>query len=428
MKTFIKFLCGTVLSLLFLFAFTSCFNIAHYVSFYCEGAKVTSPVIVRDGGKVSVPNINMEREGHEFVGWFDENGRPFDFENTIIYSHIRIYAVYTVNRYSVTIDGKTNEYDYGTNVKLEFLPDTEEAVFDAYYDTQNRRYNYWIEVKEDVVLTSRFLNRISILLDADGGECNVSQIDAVDTKQIGELPIPSKEGYDFSCWLYNNKKFEDNSTINAQDDFTIKAYYVPKGSTYLYYPEGNGLALFSMKSTTNEVVIPDYIEGKPVVKLCSTLFNKIELSELVIPETVEVMEDDLLMNQANLHKLTLKSYDNTSLNRLFNEKYLSSKTDEDILNVYLNSIDKKCGNFFDINSGYDIYLTISGNNNCINEGALNKLKGIKKLILEEGVTTIDANAFRSCGLIDELYLPSSIKVIKTNAFWSDNILKIYIKI
>ena len=89
MKTFIKFLCGTVLSLLFLFAFTSCFNIAHYVSFYCEGAKVTSPVIVRDGGKVSVPNINMEREGHEFVGWFDENGRPFDFENTIIYSHIR---------------------------------------------------------------------------------------------------------------------------------------------------------------------------------------------------------------------------------------------------------------------------------------------------------------------------------------------------
>ena len=98
MKILLKFASGFILAFLVFFGLTSCYNLGHYVSFYYNGRKITSPVIVRDGDTVREPSINMEKEGYTFVGWVDEKGKPFDFDSTRIYSHTRVFAVYSINQ------------------------------------------------------------------------------------------------------------------------------------------------------------------------------------------------------------------------------------------------------------------------------------------------------------------------------------------
>ena len=63
MKILLKFASGFILAFLVFFGLTSCYNLGHYVSFYYNGRKITSPVIVRDGDTVREPSINMEKEG-----------------------------------------------------------------------------------------------------------------------------------------------------------------------------------------------------------------------------------------------------------------------------------------------------------------------------------------------------------------------------
>lgn len=425
MKILLKFASGFILAFLVFFGLTSCYNLGHYVSFYYNGRKITSPVIVRDGDTVREPSINMEKEGYTFIGWVDEKGKPFDFDSTRIYSHTRIFAVYSINQYSVTIDGKTTLYDYGTCVKLETLPDTEDGVFDAYYDELNRRYVASFDVKEDIVLTSHFLDKVRIFFDANGGEVEKDSIECVYSKTIDYLPVPTKEGYEFSCWLYNGKKIDIGSTLDRKDDLTLKAFYVPKGSKYKYYPVGEkGIALFDMIEKEDDVSLPDSIDNKPVIKLCSTLFRNVNLTKLYIPDTVEVIEDGLLSSQNYLREIKMKPLSNTSLKRIFNG-ITHNNNIKSTLDVSIYSNYKKCGSFFNIDSEYELSIIILSDNIEVSESAFEGIRGIKRVILEEGITSIGAYAFRNSN-IEELHVPSTLKTIELKAFEESDISKIYI--
>lgn len=99
------------------------------VSFDTDGGDDVDSQTVPYGGKASRPVPDPEKTGYTFVNWFDEDGIEWSF-NTTINENTVIYAHWTINQYTITIESQNNDvvvvnsnqvdgtYDYGTELEL----------------------------------------------------------------------------------------------------------------------------------------------------------------------------------------------------------------------------------------------------------------------------------------------------------------------
>ena len=80
-----------------------------------------------------------------------------------------------------------------------------------------------------VIINSTTPSPIRITFDSNGGDMDVSSKLVYTYETYGELPKPTKEGYVFKYWYYDNdetKGINSMSTVNNTNDFTLKAKYV----------------------------------------------------------------------------------------------------------------------------------------------------------------------------------------------------------
>ena len=206
------------------------------VKFDSKGGTKVNSQSVKSGEKVSEPT-NVTYEGFIFNGWYLNNTK-FDF-NTPITKSITLIAKWeedpNVTRYTVKFDS-----DGGSNVASQRVIENKQAVEpkkptkNGYkfveWDLDNKKYDFKTKVTKDITLKAKWEEDIqfTVTFNTDGG----SKIEAKKVKngeKVAKPANPTKNGYEFVEWLYENRTFNFSTPITK--DITLTARYQVKTVT-----------------------------------------------------------------------------------------------------------------------------------------------------------------------------------------------------
>ena len=67
--------------------------------------------------------------------------------------------------------------------------------------------------------------KINVVFDYDGGNVILEHKEVIYDDIYGELPRPTKEGYQFLGWIYNNEFITENTTVSINGEHVLKALW-----------------------------------------------------------------------------------------------------------------------------------------------------------------------------------------------------------
>ena len=228
------------------------------VAFNTDGGTMYYNIRANEGDTITLPT--PEKEGYEFIGWYDNAEASGDALPTTyaITTNITLYAKW--NAYKGTIKFESNG---GTTYNdLEFIaqkveiptPKKEGFVFGGWYKSENFAGNIvsgTILPKTDMTLYAKW-DAItgSVVFESNGG----TKYERIDTAgQKVSLPIPVKEDYVFAGW-YDNPNFTGNvyeGEILPEKTITLYARWA-SGFTLISFESNGGLQLQDLKLFDND--------------------------------------------------------------------------------------------------------------------------------------------------------------------------------
>lgn len=167
-----------------------------------------------------------QREGYDFLYWsYETNTYSEDDLLTMPAKNISLEAVWEVKEYEVSYDVNggqnidTNEYDFGEIITLP-TPVREGYDFLHWEDENEGEYvagNSYAIPSKDTEFSAIWRAKPYILTFKDEGiDGHVYFIEDINYDETITLPTPEREGYDFSCWIYDEEEY------SAGDDFKME--------------------------------------------------------------------------------------------------------------------------------------------------------------------------------------------------------------
>ena len=164
---------------------------------------------------------------------------------------------------------------------------------------------------------------------------------------------------------------------------------------YVYSVTNGNVTIKDYLGSDAELVIPSTIAGKPVTEIGPMAFWMDDnMTSVVIPEGVTTIGKEAFSGNDNLANIQLPS----TLKTIGQRAFWGSAITE---------------------------LNVPEGVTSIGKEAFNNSKNLTTVNLPETLTSIDANAFNSCASLNQIYLPSNIRYLGTNAL--KGIDKIYVK-
>lgn len=210
------------------------------VAFDLNGAPGTAPAAqtVGHGGTVGRP-ADPSWEGHEFLGWFLKGSdTPWDFSNTVSAS-ATLYAGWSNSSYKVSFEGNggtftangnwtgsySEDVQSGYRVSAEIANPTRDGyTFAGWFDEDGNAWNASTVITGSVTYYAKWdANSYELTLYANGGAyadgSDVKVYPASETTPIGNVEIPTREGYVFRGWYTRadggeRVEFETTSTLD----------------------------------------------------------------------------------------------------------------------------------------------------------------------------------------------------------------------
>ena len=176
---------------------------------FSEKLNVNKPVVY-DNTYGTLPDVS--KDGYTFIGWFtEENGGVQVKGDDIvkITSDITLYARLEANKYNVKFSSDTSDVIEDIEVTYDQMYGDLPVVskngytfdgwyFDKYYNEKVNSTDI-VKITSDIILFARFVaNRYTITFDFGYDMLNK---DIYYGEQYGELPVASKDGYDFVGWF-----------------------------------------------------------------------------------------------------------------------------------------------------------------------------------------------------------------------------------
>ncbi len=178
---------------------------------------------------------------------------------------------------------------------------------------------------------------------------------------------------------------------------------------FTYEDQGYGIVITGYKGSKTELVIPEKIAGKKVVRIgCRAFENCIDLVSITIPEGVTTIDMYAFSYCKKLSSITLPE-NLTKIETCAFEgcKSLTGITlPESLTNIGIWAF-ASCDSLTNITIPKDIQRI--GNNAFSSSG-------LKSVILEEGITKIDDQAFEGCKNLASITIPDSVTSIGYNNF------------
>ncbi|MCL2522494.1 MAG: InlB B-repeat-containing protein, partial [Erysipelotrichales bacterium] len=228
-------------------ALTGTWNIASDITLIASWTANTYTITFDvNGGNVLVPgtqdvtfaqNFTLPtptREGHTFNGWL-HNGNPFTAGTWDIANDITIVAQWTANTYTIT---------FNVNGGNALNPNTQDVTFGQAYTLPEptrtgHTFNGWFNGTELISLTGTWViannvtliaswtaNTYTITFDVNGGYALNPNTQTVTFGESYVLPIPTKTGYEFVGWNYNETYVASTGTFwNISGNITLVAQW-----------------------------------------------------------------------------------------------------------------------------------------------------------------------------------------------------------
>ena len=269
------FLCFVMIIALFFSAIsvTSCIGnnkVISEINYDLDGGinDFSNPISIEKEYKFNEP----EKLGYDFIGW-SVNGEEAVKELTLEpkkKTNYSLKAIWEASTYKVTLDygiegeePEVIEVTYDSNYELpESNPKKNDFVIIGwnYYFSTIDNSGIW-GIASDCTLTPIWKNKNSVItLKLNSGvlpESSSSEINVLYGAEY-ELPEPTRDGFTFAGWYYNNGKIANKGTWNYLDSITLEAMWLQdEYDITLNYNNGNQNSIIKIHLNDNyELVEP----------------------------------------------------------------------------------------------------------------------------------------------------------------------------
>lgn len=227
------------------------------------GSSVSS--ITRTYGETLGSLPTPKKEGHSFSGWIYSGSAVSS--STVVKSNMTVIASWTPNSYTISFDSKGGSSvssitrNYGEKLGSLSSPSKEGYKFTGWTNNGSSVSNNTV-VKSNMSLVANWsILTYTITFDSQGGS-SVSSFTRNHGDTLGNLPTPSKEGYDFNGWSFNSSSVSSGTVVKSNmtlvASWTIKTYtikYDVKGgnpSSYASFTRKHGETLGNLPSPTKD--------------------------------------------------------------------------------------------------------------------------------------------------------------------------------
>ena len=274
------------------------------ILFFVDG-ELYSSLLTAGNELLSLPEA-PKKDNYEFKGWYFDDGTfenrlyPNTYENLPLEANVSVYAYYTFiedipEEYQVSFvsNGGTPVEPIVTS-KIEDEPETSRKgyTFRGWYfdESFSSKASFPLEITEDITLYAKWeKNAYDVHFELDGG----TGVSDLKTGRIETEPIPTKKGYTFLGW-YFDESFSSKASfpLEITEDITLYAKWEenePAGITFTVDGSGTLTAVEGISETNSEVIIPSEVNGQAVKQIGQDLFRDNHyLRKLSIPDGVSL--------------------------------------------------------------------------------------------------------------------------------------------
>ena len=186
------------------------------------------------------------RVGYTFAGW-----APV-VEDTVS-GHTVYTATWTPNVYTITLDpsgGKLSDREISVTFDALVgelpVPTRDGYTFEGWIDREGNVYTaetVYTVAGDHFLIAMWSVNSYTITLDPNGGELENNTIEVTFDTAIGELPVPTRDGYTFVGWLdENGNKVLSDTVYLIPADSTLTAQWSANAYTITLDAAGGELA------------------------------------------------------------------------------------------------------------------------------------------------------------------------------------------
>ena len=225
------------------------------------GSSVDS--FTRKYGKTLGKLPTTKKTGYSFDGW-KYNGSKVT-ANTVVKSNMKIIAMWTPNKYTISFDSKGGSSvssftrKYGEKLGSLKSPSREGYTFNGWTHNGSSVNNDTVVKSNMELIASWTIKTYTIKFDSKGGS-SVSSFTRKHGETLGSLKTPTREGYTFNGWSYNGSSVSSSTVVKSNmtltASWTIKTYTIKfdskGGSSVSSITRKHGETLGSLTSPTRD--------------------------------------------------------------------------------------------------------------------------------------------------------------------------------
>ena len=295
--------------------------IEYTISFYVDDKIFDT--IETAGNETLVLPIAPQKDNYSFLGWYFDNNSWTNklyedtYQNISLTENVNVYAYYKsiINppmKFLVTFNS-----NQGTPVAsmMTALIESEPITvrkgyrFMGWYKESNfmNKVTFPYEVTQDQTLYAKWeQNTYHVHFELNGGK----GVNDMNTSQIKEEPIPTKEGFHFIGW-YKESNFMNKVTFPyevTQDQTLYAKWEQDIKDDIVFTVDENGVltSVSGLEGSDIRVEIPSSINGIKIIEIGKELFlNNKNISTLIIPNSVKYLGYKMCYGCTNLKEVQL---------------------------------------------------------------------------------------------------------------------------
>ena len=271
---------------------------SYKVSYYNEEKKYIDDQKINYGENALKPNTDPSKIGYTFKYWsLKENGEEYEF-STKITKDIALYAVYEINKYTVTYINEGVEYhketaEYGSVITSIQDPTKEGYTFIGWYNENNEKINHPITVTENITLHSKYeINTYTVSFYHNNEKYVEDQKVNYGESAVKPSTDPTKEDYNFSGWVIKGTNNKYDFTSKVTKDIELESSFTAKPTYTVTFKIGNEVIL------TENVIEGHKVTSKEAPYKKGYLFDKWYSDEGL---TIENNFDEKIMGNKTIY-------------------------------------------------------------------------------------------------------------------------------
>lgn len=212
---------------------TGCKETKYSVTFIVDGS-IYETVTVKSSEELTMPEAPI-KHGYNFDGWFFDNEFKINTftnltnKNIVVYAHFSPINMDDAINYTISFIVENSVYETisaKSDKEIDFPenPTKQGYNFDGWFFDNELKANTMLDLIEtkNVKVYAKFSpKKYTISLNLNNGTCEIDEV-AVIYDDTFELPTPSRIGFEFVGWYYNNLLIDSDKWIYNTNEISAK--------------------------------------------------------------------------------------------------------------------------------------------------------------------------------------------------------------